>query len=108
VSHGEATVSDAAVDQFSISSCPPYDLSEGDVARLFLTLPDEAKLESFGNLYLALGLGRTGSGALKVSCVLESGAELASEAVQAIAARKPSVSWRAQFGWKALGVSAGK
>jgi hypothetical protein len=108
VSHGEATVNDATVDQFSISSWPPYDLSEGDVARLFLRLPDEAKLDSFGNLYLALSLGRTGSGALKVSCVLESAAELASEAVQAIAVRKPSVSWRAQFGWKALGVSAGK
>jgi hypothetical protein len=108
VAHGEATANDAAVDQFSVSGCPPYDFSEGDVARLFLALPEAAKLESLSNLYLALRLGRTGSGALKVSCVLESAAELSSEAVQAIAVQKPSVSWRALFAWKALGVSAGK
>jgi hypothetical protein len=105
---GEATIGATSIDQFSISNCPASDFSESDLARLFLTPPEAAKTPALGNLYLGFRLKQAQSGALKVSCVIQSASTLDSEASQAIAVRKPSVSWRALLAWKALGVSAVK
>jgi hypothetical protein len=103
---GETTFGESDVIQFSISSSAFPDVSESDLARLFLDLPVSSGLDSLRAAYLALRLARSDAGTIELTCVLGWSAVPSDETVNAIRDRKPSVSWQALVGWKALGVSA--
>jgi hypothetical protein len=102
---GEATVDDRGVSQFSISCSSSPDVSERDLGRLFLDLPDAAGLDPLRSAYLAVRLVKPSSGPLQVVCVLEWSGVLDDPSIAELRDRNPSLSWQALVAWKAIGVS---
>jgi hypothetical protein len=105
---GEAVLDESGVSQFSVSSVPTAELSEGDMARLFVDMPSSSGLDALRSAYLAVRLRRSAAGTVSVACSLEWSGALAEESIQLVRDLKPSLSWQTLFAWKALGASAGQ
>ena len=104
---GESTLDDTGIAQFSISTSSSADVSEKELARLFLEVPEASGAEALRSAYLALRLQRGSDGHLRIVCTLEWPSVPSDESVKAMQSFKPSLSWQALFAWKALGGSAG-